>query len=170
MVVRDLDVRRAFRRPNKAHPELVVDPDRMLSLAVAHQCLKTVTWRGPQVSELAGGIEIAQFPPRHLDEIGWNALRTLPVEDGFGGPVPKAPDHRQYVSSHDTNVKADVSINDTFKVDRRWGRNRLACDAIGLIDRIFDPASSSPAVETPTAKPAEWRCRNFNQRAVSLVV
>jgi len=42
VVVHYLDVRRAFRRPDKAHPELVVDPDRVLPLAIARQRLKTV--------------------------------------------------------------------------------------------------------------------------------
>ena len=35
MVVHDLDLRWALRRPNKAYPELVVDPDRVLPLAIA---------------------------------------------------------------------------------------------------------------------------------------
>src|SRR5262249_36604980 len=45
MVVHDLDLRGAFRCPDKAHPELVVDPDRVLSLAIAGQRLETVAWR-----------------------------------------------------------------------------------------------------------------------------
>src|SRR5579872_1858966 len=45
VVVHNLDLRRAFPRPNKAHSELVVDPDRILSLAIARQCLKTVAGR-----------------------------------------------------------------------------------------------------------------------------
>src|ERR1700722_13530818 len=47
VIVHNLDLRRAFRRPNKAYPELVVDPDRVLSFAVAYQRLKTVAWRRP---------------------------------------------------------------------------------------------------------------------------
>src|SRR6267154_2445269 len=73
-VVHNLDLRRAFRRPKKAHPELVVDPDRVLSLAIARQRLKTVAWRRPQVAEIARGVEVAQFPPCHLDQIGRKAL------------------------------------------------------------------------------------------------
>src|SRR6266700_2723905 len=70
VVVHDLDLRRAFRRPNKAHPELVVDPDRVLPLAITRQRLKTVAWRRPQVAETVRGVEVAQFPARHLDAIG----------------------------------------------------------------------------------------------------
>jgi hypothetical protein len=60
VVVHDLDLRRALRRPNKAHPELVVDPDRVLLLAVARQSLKSVAWRRPQVAEIARGAEVTQ--------------------------------------------------------------------------------------------------------------
>src|SRR5437016_2904028 len=94
VVAEDLDVRRAFPRPNKAHPELVVDPDRVLPLAIARQRLKTVAWRRPQVAEIARGVEVTQFPARHLDQIGRKALRAFAVEDGFGGLVPEAPDHK----------------------------------------------------------------------------
>ena len=93
MVVYDFDFRRAFRRPNKAHPELVVDPDRMLPLAIARQRLKTVARRRPQVAEIVRGIEVAQFSARHLDQIGRKALRTFAIEEGLGGLMPEAPDH-----------------------------------------------------------------------------
>jgi hypothetical protein len=53
VVVHDLDLRRAFRRPDKAHAELVVDPDRVLPFAIARQRLKTVAWRRPQIAEIA---------------------------------------------------------------------------------------------------------------------
>jgi hypothetical protein len=78
MVVRDLDVRRAFRRPNKAYPELVIDTDRVLTLAIARKRLKPVARRRPQV--------------------GRKALRTFAMEDGFCRLVPEAPDHNPYVS------------------------------------------------------------------------
>jgi hypothetical protein len=42
LVVYDFDLFRAFRRPNKAHPELIVDLDRVLPLAIAHQRFKTL--------------------------------------------------------------------------------------------------------------------------------
>src|SRR5262245_55688981 len=94
MVVHDLDFRRAFRRPNEAHPELVVGPDRVLPVAIAHQRLETVARGRSQVDEIARGVEVAQFAACHLDQIGRKPLWTFAVENGFGGPVPKAPDHR----------------------------------------------------------------------------
>src|SRR5205807_7404443 len=99
VVVHNLDLRRAVRRPNKAHPELVVDPDRVLSLAVARQRLETVAWRRPQVVEIVRGVEVTQLPARHLDQIGWKTLCTFAVENGLGGLVPEAPDHKELYQS-----------------------------------------------------------------------
>jgi hypothetical protein len=113
VVIYYLDFDRAFRRPNKAHPELVVDPDRVLPLAIARQGLKTIAWRRPQVAKIARGVKVAQFPARNLDKIGRKALRAFAVEDRFGSLVAEAPDHREYVSFNDTAVKIRVSINDT---------------------------------------------------------
>jgi hypothetical protein len=42
VIVHDLDLHRAFIRPNKAHPELVVDPDRVLPLAIAEKYVQTI--------------------------------------------------------------------------------------------------------------------------------
>jgi hypothetical protein len=110
VVVHDLDLRRAFRGPNKAYPELIVDADRVLPLAIARERLKAVARRRPQIAEIARGVEVAQFPARHLDQIGRKALRTFAVEDGFGGLVPEAPDHRQCVSFNDTRQQPPVNM------------------------------------------------------------
>ena len=93
VVVHDLDLGWAFCSPNKAHPELVVDPDRVLPFAIARQPLKTVAWRRPQVAEIARGVEVAQFQSRHLDQISRKALRIFAVEDSLGGLISEAPDH-----------------------------------------------------------------------------
>src|ERR1700751_2401826 len=90
MVIHDFDLRRTLRRPNEAHPELVVNADRVLSPAIARECLKTIAGRRPQIAKIARGAEVTQFPARHLDQISRKALRALAVEDGFGNLVPEA--------------------------------------------------------------------------------
>jgi hypothetical protein len=113
MVVHDFDLRRTFRRPNEANPELIVNADRVLPLAIPSERLKAIARRRPQVAKIARGVKIAQFPARHLNQIGRKALRALAVEDGFSGFVPKAPDHTPYVSLNDTGIKINVSTTDT---------------------------------------------------------
>jgi plasmid stabilization system protein ParE len=76
-----------------------------LPLAITSQRFKTVAWRRPQVAEIARSVEVAQFPARHLDQIGRKALGTFAIEDGLSGLVPEVSDHTRYVSSNDTAVK-----------------------------------------------------------------
>ncbi len=94
MVVYDFDFRRAFRSPNEADPELVVDPDRMSPLPITRQRFKAIAWRRPQVAQITRGVEVAQLASRRLHQISRKALRVFAVEDGLGGLIPEAPDHQ----------------------------------------------------------------------------
>ena len=40
------------RRKRKVYTELVVDPDRVLPLAITRQGFKAIAWRRPQVAEI----------------------------------------------------------------------------------------------------------------------
>jgi hypothetical protein len=50
-----------------------------LPLAITRKRLKAVAWRRPQVAKVAGGVEVAQFPARHLDQVGRKAFRAFTV-------------------------------------------------------------------------------------------
>jgi hypothetical protein len=69
----------------------------VLTFAIGRQRLKPVPRRRSQVIEMTRGVEIAQFPTRHLDQIGRKALRTFAVENGFRNLVPETPDHKQCI-------------------------------------------------------------------------
>jgi hypothetical protein len=62
VVVDDLYVFRSFISPDEAHPKLIVDPDRMLSIAIATQSLKPIPWRRAQVIQVNRSVKIAKFP------------------------------------------------------------------------------------------------------------
>jgi hypothetical protein len=49
MIIDHFDVGWSFRRPSEANPELVVNPDRMLSLPVSAQRFQPIAGRHPQV-------------------------------------------------------------------------------------------------------------------------
>jgi hypothetical protein len=51
MIVYDLDCSRLTVAPFEAYPILVIDPYRVLALAVAMQCFKAVTGRDAEVVE-----------------------------------------------------------------------------------------------------------------------
>ena len=106
MIVDNLDRECAVHVPNETHPELIVNPDRMLTLAVAGERLKAISrWRS-QIAKFGRGVEEPKFPARDLDKIGWKTLRMPAVKYGLRGFVPESPDHLECVSLNDTTVNS----------------------------------------------------------------
>jgi hypothetical protein len=92
MIIYNFDCGGPFRCPNKTHPEPGIDPDRVLSLAVAHQRLEPIAWRRPQIVEIVRGVKVAQFPTRYLDQISGKSFRSFAIENSFSGLIAEAPD------------------------------------------------------------------------------
>jgi hypothetical protein len=109
MVIGDLDVFRSFISPNEAHPELIVDPDRMLSGPILGQSLKSISWRRAQVVQIGCSIEISELSAGNLHEVGWKALRALALIDSLSHPAFEVSDQETRVSSNDTKSKVAVS-------------------------------------------------------------
>jgi len=106
VIVDDLDIRRTASGPDEANPELVVDPDGMLTLSITGKSFKTIARRRSQVGQPGRGIEITQLALRNREQISRKTLWLLTVEDRFGSSIQKARDHNQDVSSNDTSSKA----------------------------------------------------------------
>src|SRR3546814_17992820 len=82
VVIDDLHVVRIAAAPAEADTPLVVDPDAVLSLAIAFEQLQPVCGRNPQVIERSGGVEHAQLAPGDLlDQIGRASCRERVCQD-----------------------------------------------------------------------------------------
>jgi hypothetical protein len=69
--------------PRKTHSVLVVDPYRVLSLAILRQFMQPVPGRHFQIVEFARGMKHIQFPSRHVLD-GSPFPNALIVEQPFG--------------------------------------------------------------------------------------
>ena len=95
MVIDNLNVFRISSCPAKAYPELVIDPDRMLAVAITFELFQTVAGRASQIVESNRRIQHDQFPPRQANEISRKAFpRSLAIENRLGMQVIKARDHQ----------------------------------------------------------------------------
>jgi hypothetical protein len=83
VVINKFNVLWTLRSPDKANPELIVHPDRVLPLAVAFEGLETVGRRSAQIVEYRGGAEICKLAARYLDQIGRKPFANFAVEGGF---------------------------------------------------------------------------------------
>ena len=64
MVVDNLNLFGAAVAPYEAYPPLVVDPDRVLSLTVALECLEPIARRLTQIIQRTGVVEQQQLTTR----------------------------------------------------------------------------------------------------------
>jgi hypothetical protein len=74
VVVNDFDRIRAGFAPDEADPELVVDANAVLAMAVSPKLLQTVAWRDAQIVETGCGIKDGELAV------------------GNAGDAPKPPD------------------------------------------------------------------------------
>ena len=92
VVIDDFDIVRITFSPFKTDAPLVIDPDAMLSFAVALQGLQPVAWRHPQVLQTEGAMQVKQFAPCHPFDITEPA--DVPViEQRFSVSATERPDH-----------------------------------------------------------------------------
>jgi len=92
VVVNDFDLLWPGFRPDKAEPELVVDADAVLAMAVSPEWLQAIAWRDLQIVEAFGGIEDGELAKSHASEASKAAPR-LPFKEGLGVAATKRPDH-----------------------------------------------------------------------------
>jgi hypothetical protein len=92
VVVNDLDLLWAGFRPDEAEPELVVDADAVLAMAVSPERLQAIAWWDLQIVEAAGGIQDGELAKSHASEAS-KPPHHLPLEQGPSVAATKRPDH-----------------------------------------------------------------------------
>lgn len=105
MIVDDLYVFVAFRRPHEAHAPLVIDPNAVLALSVPFQDLKLIPGWNAQVFQDGRPIDLFKLAQRwalHIDP----PAHTLALKQGFGFLALEAFDrHRKIITPRMNNVK-----------------------------------------------------------------
>ena len=102
VVIGDLDISWSLLGPNETHSELIIDPDRVLSLPIPAQRLKPISRRRAQIIQVNRGVEIAQFPAGDFHKISGKTLRALALIDRRCDLILEALNHTCNVSIVDT--------------------------------------------------------------------
>lgn len=92
MDVSDLDLLWPGFRPDEAEPELVVDADAVLAMAVPPEWLQAIAWWNMSIVEAGGRIEDGELPESDASEASKAAPR-LAFKEGLGVAATKRPDH-----------------------------------------------------------------------------
>ena len=92
MVINNLNVVGISTTPYKADAPLIVDPDAVLSPAIASECLEPVAGRRPEIREPGRRVEHVQLAERHGFDRSEYGRRSAAVQH-LGSPVFERPDH-----------------------------------------------------------------------------
>src|SRR5262249_9288748 len=109
MIVYDLDVLGPFRRPAKADSPLSIDPDAILTFAIALERFKMIAWRRPQVVESHGSVDHIELSLRDCLERPPSRRADAVAEEPFGCPIGEAPDHVELSVMRCITVKVSVT-------------------------------------------------------------
>ena len=92
MVINDFDLLWPGFHPDKAEPELVIDADAVLAMAVPLERLQAIAWWNLQIVEASRGIEDGELAEGRASEASKPPHRP-PLKEGLGVAATKRPDH-----------------------------------------------------------------------------
>ena len=106
------------RDPGSRSPlaDVVVDPDRMLSRAIANEGLEVIARRNTQVLELNCCVDRLELASRDSEQVRWKPLEALPVKHFVGHLVLEGPDHLSFpLLVGKDHVQENISLGDAFR-------------------------------------------------------
>jgi len=80
-------------RPYEADAPLVIDPDAVLTDAIAFQSFEPISGRNPQVIERSSGSQLAKLPQRRRMDPRIYGRHALTAPQSLGVFAPERPDH-----------------------------------------------------------------------------
>jgi hypothetical protein len=93
VVIDDFDIGCSSIRPNETNPPAIIDPDAVLSGAIAPQRFQTIAWWNPQIlkhTRLIEHTQLSQCDRLHIDR-QFATASASPDQSGFR--ISKTVDH-----------------------------------------------------------------------------
>jgi hypothetical protein len=104
MIIDDFDVLSAGISPSETHPELIVDPNAVLSLPIAFKGFQTIPGRYAKVLQPPRDFQLPKLAARHRGKIGKPFYR-IALGQGLRIGTPEGLDHGMTVTRCVNNVK-----------------------------------------------------------------
>ncbi len=130
MVINNFDIFRASLGPAEANPELFVDSNAVLTLAVAMQWLQHISGRYTQIIQLACSLELPNFPQGNSLKVD-EARDTASACQFLGILTLERYDHGSMMTGRVINVKRydltdgsgerhNAKLCGNFAAEKRW--------------------------------------------------
>lgn len=162
MIIHNFHVFGARNRPAEADPELIVNSDAVLSLAVTLEGFKPVAGRNAKVFGSTSNLQLSQLAPSHA----LNHLKPLdpaPIRECLGIRILERYDHKKIVMRRVINVKREarsmpkIGDSEPLSVSKEapdWGRPAKPRRTIVISSRVGHlPSRIRLWVELPAGRP-----------------
>jgi hypothetical protein len=93
MVIYDFHVECVLALPAEANPPLVINPDTVLSFAIASQGFQAIAIRRAKIGQAASLVQQKQLSPSDSLNLGWQTARRLIVKELFGLTTGETANH-----------------------------------------------------------------------------
>lgn len=103
MINDDFDVLSAGIDPSKTHPELIIDPDTVLTFPVAFKSFQSIPGRNAKGPQPTRDFQQPKLTASHNGKIG-RALYRIALGQGLRIGTPEGLDHGTIVTRYDINV------------------------------------------------------------------
>jgi hypothetical protein len=141
VVIGDFNLKCVAVTPNEADPELIVDPDTMLSFAVALQCFQAISREKSQIRELPGGMYLNEFSLNHLSKpieaFGISTLKMISASGDRNDRIMRLQCTTLYVPRQGVRQ----SRLPTAAYRRFWHSGSIDIDDVAQLRSSTDPVS-----------------------------
>jgi len=93
VIVHDFDVVSVTVAPDKTNPVLIIDADAMLTLPVASERFKTISWKNNQVAKLMCRVQLLELSLRHPRD-ALEPTTAAADKEKLCFPIAKRPNHQ----------------------------------------------------------------------------
>ena len=97
MIIDDFDVLSAGIGPSETHPELIVNPDAVLSFSISLKSFQTIPRWNAKIIQPPSDFQLAKLASRHRGKIG-KTLYRIALGQGLRIGTPKGFDHEKIIT------------------------------------------------------------------------
>jgi hypothetical protein len=97
MIIDDFDIFSAGIGPSETHPELIIDPDAVLSFSIAFKSFQTISGRNAKVIQPTRNLQLAKLAAGHCSKLS-ETLYRIAFGKGLRFGTSKGSYHRTIVT------------------------------------------------------------------------
>ena len=149
MIIDDFDILSAGIGPSETHPELVIDPDAVLSFPVTFKSLQMIPGRDAKVLQPSGDFQLSKLTPRSTVASSRKPLYRIALGQSLRIGTPEGLNHGIIITRCDNKSRVSTVVSCSLAIPLP-GRKAKTAKA-----HLNDQSTRSPSRKMANS-PAIW--------------